>query len=77
MRNFRHKKKIAFAAAGLVGAVWFAATTRKTTQAAVTPTPRVVLQPVAAVETTPIVPAEIAEAARGKDWMDSANKTDW
>jgi hypothetical protein len=31
----------------------------------------------AMVETTPIVPAEAAEAARGSDVLHTTNRTDW
>jgi hypothetical protein len=77
MRSFKHRMMIALAAAAGIGGVWFVATTQRTTQAAVTPAPRAVVQPVALIETAPIVPAELAEAARGKAALDSTSRTDW
>jgi hypothetical protein len=80
MRKLNHTKKMALVGAILVAAAWFAMPARWTTQAAVTPQSRVVQARVPqapVVETMPIVPAEITEARRGKDWMDTANKTDW
>jgi hypothetical protein len=77
MRIFKHKWKIAVAGFVLTGVFLFAATTHRTTQAAAPPSPRAVVNPVALVETMPIVPAEAAEAARGSDVLHSTNRTDW
>ena len=67
----------AIASVILVGAFWIAATTHRTTQAAAPPMPPAVVQPVSAVETMRIVPAEDAEARRGRDALHSTNRTDW
>ena len=77
MRNFKHKIAIVLVAALLIGGFWLATTTHRTTQAAAPPAPRALVNPVALVDMKPIVPAELAEAARGKAALDSTSRTDW
>ena len=77
MRNLKHKIVIAVVATALIGGFWFTATSHRTTQAAVPAAPRAVVEPVALVEMRPIVPAERAEAMRGKDGLNSTSRTDW
>jgi hypothetical protein len=77
MRNFKHILAIGLAGAVLTGIFLFNATLHRTTQAAAPPSPRAITEPVALVETMPIVPAEIAEAKRGSDMLHSTSRTDW
>lgn len=78
MRNVKHKVAVVLVAAALVGSFWLGTSTRRTTQAAAPPpAPRAVVEPAAFVQMRPIVPAEVAEAARGKDGLNSTSRTDW
>jgi hypothetical protein len=77
MRIFKHKWKIVVAGTVLTGIFLIAATTHRTTQAAAPPSPRAVVNPIALVETMPIVPAEAAEAKRGSEMLHTTNRTDW
>jgi hypothetical protein len=77
MRNVKHKATIVLVAAALVGSFWLGTVTQRPTQAAAPASPRAAVAPAAFIEMRPIVPAEIAEAARGKDVLDSTSRTDW
>ena len=77
MRNVKHKATIVLVAAALVGSFWLGAATQRPTQAAAPPAPRAAVEPAAFIEMRPIVPAETAEAARGKDVLNTTSRTDW
>ncbi|MCW5689910.1 MAG: hypothetical protein KIT76_15290 [Pseudolabrys sp.] len=78
MRNVKHKATIVLVAAALVGSFWLGTVTQRPTQAAAPPLPsRAAVEPAAFIDMRPIVPAEIAEAARGKDALDTTSRTDW
>jgi hypothetical protein len=77
MSHLKHVWKIALVGAALTGIFLINATTHRTIQAAAPASVHAVVTPAAVVEMTPIVPAEVAEAARGGNALHSTNRTDW